>query len=205
MKLTLTALSLIASLAASGTALACKGPSLLFADDFAVMDPTWGIADANASAEGGKFTIRLDPGLYRIVLNQGAVYYNMDACITATVTQGATVGNVYGSFVFWAKDDTDFYELGFDATGSFGVKRWAGRWLYPVRWQASPAIIAGQPNTFRVVTNGTRATIFVNDVEVTSFLGQPPAGGALIGMSANSSGGEAVAVDFADLRITNVP
>ena len=94
-----------------------------------------------------------------------------------------------GGLMFWGKDYSDFYGLDISADGRFQVfRRFNNGWLYPIAWQDNPAIKkgVGQVNRLRVVTRGSQATAYINDGQVATFPGKPPAGGGCVGLYGES-------------------
>jgi hypothetical protein len=189
----------------AGAALACKGSTVLYEDNFQTFDPTWGISSENIYVENGALII--SPSADRIwsALNQTNVYTDMDFCVTYTMVQGANVNNSFGGVVFWGYDTQNYYTLDLTNDGYLQVSRKVGnRWLSPVSWRQSATIKAGlgQPNLIRVVTKGNNATIYINDQEAVSFTGQPPEGGGVIGLTGTSAADDRGVFRYQGLKIT---
>jgi hypothetical protein len=57
-----------------------------------------------------------------------------------------------------------------------------------VTWQTSDAIKTGADavNRLRVVASGGKATMYINDQELTTITGQPPDGGGFIGVESST-------------------
>jgi hypothetical protein len=86
--------------------------------------------------------------------------------------------------VFWADGFASYYTFEINPDGLFSVAQLSsGKWSYPVHLTASPAILqgTGKTNTLRVLTKGNTATLFVNDQQVGTLSGTPPAGGGSFG------------------------
>ena len=110
-----------------------------------------------------------------------------------------------GGLVFWAKDESNYYALLVSGDGQFSVRRYVNdRALTPVDWSENAAIKkgVGQVNELRIVTRGYQATAYINGTQVTTFNGQPPDGGSLIGVKGSSAEKSQITWEFADLKVT---
>jgi hypothetical protein len=172
----------------------CPG-TVVAQDAFTSPSPTW---DATAypqskiAIQGGKAEVSLlQPGFVRAEEYWGARYGDVNVCVTAgTLATDKSEGQVAG-LIFWAVDYNVYYVLLVNsANGQFevGSKLPTGQWAFPVAWTASPAIVQGmgKANALRVQTKGTTATLFVNDQQVGSITGTPPAGGGQVGFYSES-------------------
>ncbi len=56
-------------------------------------------------------------------------------------------------------------------------------------------------NKLQVVTNGTKATVYINDKELISFVGQPPEGGSQVGVRGASGDSVPNVIEFTDLKV----
>ena len=160
---------------------------ILYEDKFTNLDPSWGVPGERLSVEDGKLTLKPAPDTTQSILNQANVFDDADIRVEVILPAGDP--NVPGGLVFWAKDHSNFYCLCIDAAGYFKISRYVtDRWLQPVGWIESEAINKGigQVNKLRVVTKGHQATAYINDKEVTTFIGQPPQGGGCVGVSGGS-------------------
>ena len=189
---------------ASVTSGGCKG-QVLYEDNFAAMDPSWGTPSADRNVSNGRFLIQPVANSSSTVLNQGNVFEDMNACINVTLAKSDDPNSGGGGLVFWAKDYNDFYYLEVFGNGFFQVVRWtSGRWLYPVSWRENAAIKKGigQTNQLELMTKGNQTTVYVNSTEVITFKGQPPQGGSLIGLKGDSPEKSQAIWEFSDLKIT---
>ncbi|MBI2485449.1 MAG: hypothetical protein HYW01_00515 [Deltaproteobacteria bacterium] len=173
---------------ANRSAFACKGSQVLLEDNFSTLDPAWGEKSANLSVSSGKLIVQPEVNSSYVLLNQGNIFEDIDACVK--LTQVKSDDPTYSAgLIFWAKDTSDYYYFLVTSDGWYSVKRWVNqRSLAPVDWRKSPAIKngLGQTNHLRVVTKGNKATVYVNDTELITFSGQPPQGGSFVGMIAFS-------------------
>ena len=82
----LVASVLVVLAAASGPALACKGPSLIFTDDFKTADPAWQVGSwTTLTIAGGKLQMKSDPGSYSMATYQGFFLDSGDVCVDVTM------------------------------------------------------------------------------------------------------------------------
>ncbi len=81
-----------------------------------------------------------------------------------------------------------------------------GRWLTPIAWTPNEAINKGlgQVNKLRVVTKGRQATAYVNDKQVATINGQPPAGGGCIGLTGGSAEKIQNTWQFSNLKVVAI-
>ncbi len=178
--------------------------TVLFQDNFATMDPTWGSPSAIIYVKDGKFIIAPEPNNWEAAINQANLLPNdMDASVGLTFQKAGDVH--YGSgMAFWAKDSNEFYVIEVNAEGWFAIQRHVGeRWLMPIPWRASAEVKKGEnvENILRVVTKGNQATAYINGKQIVIFSGTPPQGGSLIGLK-GSSGPKGVNVAaFSNLKV----
>lgn len=186
-------LSLLAALPVAAAA-ACPGTQV-FQDAFNTANPVLNVAAMTQSTVkigGGKAEVAF------LVINSGRGFlYGTqygDAVVCATFATLATdkAENQAAGIVFWAPDYSTYYSLQIvPASGQFAVTQLltTGSWGLPVAWTASPAIVKtmGGTNTLRVQTKGGTATLFINDQQVGTVTGTPPAGGGLVGFWVGSS------------------
>jgi glucose/mannose transport system substrate-binding protein len=176
---------------------------VLFEDNFTSVNPGWGNSAGSFEIKDDKLTLKPAQSSTRSLVYQGKVFD--DAEVTVEVTMSAGDTNVPGGLVFWAKDYSDFYCLCIDGSGDFKISRYVtDRWLNPVSWTPSEAVNkgVGQVNRLRVVTKGSQATAFINDIQVSAFDGQPPQGGSCVGVSGSSPGNSQNTWQFARLKVT---
>jgi hypothetical protein len=188
-------------------AFACMGSTVLLQDDFKTLQANWGAATAILSVQNGALLIKPPLNSESDALNNGNVFTDMDACVTIEPTTiGPQEAHAYGGFIFWAIDLNNYYEFTVSALGTFAIFRHvADRWITVMTWTPNAAIKKGvnQSNQLRVVTKGTEATLYINGTQLTTFSGQPPAGGGEIGL-AGAAGTKTLPVwQFTNLKITN--
>jgi glucose/mannose transport system substrate-binding protein len=178
------------------------GAEILYEDDFTNLDPSWGTPGAILSVKEGRLVLKPAANTTQSVLNQSNVFDDADIEVQVILSSGDTT--VPAGLIFWAKDYSNFYCFNIDANGSFKISHFViDRWLTPVGWTDSPAINKGigQFNKLRVLTKGRQATAYINDKEVITINGQPPQGGACIGISGGSAQDSQNTWEFASLRV----
>ena len=197
--LCICALDALLSLAPIGKA---SGGEVLYEDNFANLDPSWGTPGEILSVKEGRLVLKPAVNSTQSVLNQSNLFDDADTELQVTLSSGDP--NVPGGLVFWAKDYSNFYCLCIDASGSFKVSHFViDRWLNPVGWTESDTINkgVGQTNKLRVVTKGRQATAYINDQEIITINGQPPQGGGCVGVSGGSGQDSQNTWEFANLRV----
>jgi glucose/mannose transport system substrate-binding protein len=181
---------------------------VLYEDNFVNLDPGWGTPSEILNVKDGKLTLKPALNTTQSVLNQSNVF--ADADIRVDVTISASDPNVRGTLdvpgglIFWAKGYNDFYCLCIDGIGSFKISHYLGnQWLTSVNWTGNEAINKGpgQVNRLRIVTNGDKATAYINDKQVATIKGQPPQGGGRVGLSGGSAKNSQNTWQFANLKV----
>lgn len=204
MKTICYAILLIILMMTNTSVLACKGTEVLFQDDFTKLDSSWGVSNDVYSVSNNMFILQPNLNSYAFDINQSNVFQDMDYCVDVKLLKGddSTVGR---GIIFWAKNTSDYYYLYIMGDGTYFVNRFLnGRILYPVPAQKDSSINTanGAVNHLRVVTKGTQATIYINDKQLVTFTGQPPEGGGLIGLEADSPASVRNSWGFSNLKIT---
>ncbi len=180
-----------------------QGGQVLYEDNFATLNPGWGSPGPNISVGNGKLIIQPDVNSGFVAINQTNRFNDIDATIKESMTKSDDT-TWAGGLVFWAKDTNNYYALLVSGEGLFAVKRYVdSRALTPVDWSQNAAIKrgVGQVNELRIVTKGNQATAYINGTQVTTFNGQPPDGGSLIGVKGSSAEKSQITWEFSDLRV----
>jgi hypothetical protein len=189
---------------ASAPAFACKGPKVLFEDDFKEADPGWPIDDSIAIASG-HLQVRSPAGEVRGVMYSGATFEDADMCVDVAVTAARDPTAVVGGLVFWYDDWDNFWALLFSPEGSATVYRvQKKKALNPVTWRKAAAIKT-EPNavtSLRIAIKGTALSTFINDRPFAAFKGQPPEGGGLVGFWASSEPGAPNTFTSSNFKLT---
>ncbi len=160
-------------------------PGSAFEDRFDAHDPKWGPESDQFKTADGQFKIQLNPNQLNFAVNQDSFYDDAEVCVTYKFEQGTKTDQAWGGVVFWYTDAQNLYAFGVSPQGTIAVWRLVNnKWENPVQWHANSAVRSGvgAVNNIRVVTQGTKALLYVNDVEVQTITGQPPANGQLVGL-----------------------
>jgi hypothetical protein len=200
-KMAILAMAMAVVLLAVTVSLAGK---VLFEDKFASLDPSWGASGPIMDVKDGKLIITPNVNTTQTVLNQANVFPN-DCEASFAMTFVKAPAPTWGSgLVFWARDYNEYYAVLINVEGWFAVQRHvAGRYLLPVAWREFDGIKKGEgaENQVKVLTKGTKATIFINGKEAISFSGQPPQGGTLTGFKVASGPEGSNVVAFSNLKL----
>ncbi len=163
----------------------CVGPRTIFEDPFDTYDPKWGWESASLKAIGGRFIIELAPHKLDFAVNQDSYYDDAEICVTYTYADGKIPDQAWAGVMFWYTDPKNLYAFALSPLGTTAIWRLVdNNWNQLGDWEQNSAIRTGpgSSNNIRVVTKGSKATLFVNDVEIRSFTGEPPADGQLVGL-----------------------
>jgi 3-keto-disaccharide hydrolase len=178
--------------------------TVLFEDKFTSLDPGWGAPDNSFNIKDGKLTLTPAAKETYTAVYEGNIFPNdMDVSVTVKFVK-AEDPNWGAGLLFWSKGLREFYGLLINANGWYTIQRRMGdRFINPVSWRASDAIKkgAGVDNKLRVVTNGAKATVYINDKEVITFTGQPPEGGSQIGVRGASGDSQPNVIEYTDFKV----
>ena len=172
----------------------CPG-TLVLQDSFNSVNPTLNITkndSATMAIQGGKAELAiLKPTYARAELYSGLRFGDANVCVTVATAATDKVEKQDAGILFWSDGFASYYAFEITPGGMFSVAQrlTSGEWSYPVHLTASPAIVqgTGKANTLRVLTKGNTATLFINDQQVGTFDGMPPAGGGMAGFIGDSS------------------
>ena len=197
----LVALMIIAVLGLVSTSWAA---TVLFEDKFAKLDPGWGAPDKSFDVKDGKLILTPAVKETYSAIYEGNIFPNdMDVSISMKFVK-AEDPNWGAGLLFWSSGYKNFYGLLINANGWYTIQRRMGdRFINPVSWRQDAAVKkgAGAVNQLRVVTKGTKATVYINGKEVISFSGTPPEGGSQVGVRAASGDDKPNVVEYTDLKI----
>ena len=149
-------------------------------------------AQSKIAIQGGKAELTLiQPGYVRSEEYWGKQFGDVNACVTVAMPATEKAEGQTAGIIFWAADYNSYYTFEINAgSGQYqvGQKLPAGTWAFPVGLTASPAIVqgVGKANTLRVQTRGNAVTLFINDQQVGTVTGTPPAGGGQVGFIGES-------------------
>jgi hypothetical protein len=195
---------------AAGPALACKGPIIMFQDDFRQIDDSWNVdphADA-VSVEDGKVKVKADPSAGYTVLYGGLIFDDADLCVTVQVPRETQNGaQAVAGPVFWARDYDNYYTFTITPDGVAAIARLIkGRWHYLLIRQADGIKThPGDKNVLRVTTKGNSVSTYINDIKFATVKAQVPQDGGQIGLYAQSEQAHRDTWKFMDLKVTDLP
>ena len=192
--------------ASASPAFACKGPNLIFTDDFATLDPAWGDNDDKFIVGNKQMVLKPAPGGTYGGTYGGALFDDADICIDLTMP--SVKGSVYAGLVFWHQDWDNNYLFVIDAAGMGAILRYQkGKVLFPANWRKAPSgkTTPGAVNTLRLKLKGGVGTAYINDQLFVTFKGTVPDGGGLIGTFGAAENGAATTWTFTNLKVTDVP
>ena len=186
---------LILICATVGAASACqKKTNPLLDDNFKNADPGWGEPDnvAAFTADGLVLKPPVSGSAWR--WNANFTMAHNDWCIAIVNPQSLpdpadedAVGSV--GIWFWGRDLQNFYTATITLDGNAQVDRLnRGTWQLVVAptFTGSIKTTPGATNELEIVTNGDRATFYVNGMLVTEVAGHPPQDGGSPGIYAES-------------------
>jgi hypothetical protein len=164
--------AVLALMLAGSPALACKGPNLIFSDDFRDVDPAWAPGYGTFAIASGRATLKTDPGYIGNVFYQGAFFDSGDACLDVITPEAKNTSNMIAGFLFGGIGNNDFYAFIINPDGNAGVIRMQnGGWLHPVPTRKADGIKPGANavNTLRVTWSGTTGAAYINDKLFSNF------------------------------------
>jgi hypothetical protein len=176
MPLRFTIALLVAAGATSGPALACMGPTVIFADNFQTEDPAWGAMTGTLSIAGGYAALTPHVGDYAAASYGGAFVDNGDACVDVMSPAVAAPAQAAGGILFGMTDLDNFYVFAAEEDGQAAIyQRRDGAWNTPVAWRPAPALKSGGnvTNTLRITWNGTTGAAYINGQTFATFTIQP--------------------------------
>jgi hypothetical protein len=114
--------ALFAIVLASSPALACKGPNVVFADNFAEADPGWGTNDQLVIGSN-RAQLKSQPGGVAGSFYTGSFFDDADICIDMTSPAAKNPAEVNAGLVFWADDWENFYMFQITPDGQASIYR----------------------------------------------------------------------------------
>lgn len=204
LKLAMAALAVMA--VASGPALACKGPTVIFSDNFQTANPAWSAPVGTLAIANGQAQLTAAAEQPALAIYGGKFIDSGDACVDIVAPNVQDPTEAIGGIVF-GLSQADFYAFVVRPDGQAAVIRQQnGGWLTPVPPRAAPALKTGAnvANTLRVTWQGTNAAAYINDQPFITFT-VPAFQNSEIGFYAESDLSTPVAFQFGNLDVTTVP
>jgi hypothetical protein len=175
-------------------------------DEFAAWDSGWGTPDANWSVTDGKLRITPLLNSSALLINQKRGFKDAEIAVDVAMSRGENTGQL-GGLIFWAKGYNDCYAMVVSADGRFAVgRKLVGRWINPIAKTENTAVKTGigQVNKLRIRTQGKLLTAYVNDIQVATFVGEPPPDAGYIGLYGESAETSQNVWDFTTVTVTRV-
>jgi hypothetical protein len=186
----------------------CKlAPDALFADDFKVPNPSWnGLEDDEVYYANGRLVIKAQENKVGRVLNLGLIYKDISICADLTSpAQMKAENDTAGGIIFWASGFTNNYYARIYPDGSYSINRIVDSSYLTVAPKTEAHAVnkgPGAPNRLKVVLNGNVGTLYINDVKIREFRGQPPPDGSSIGLYADSEAKNRAEWQFSGIVVT---
>ena len=171
---------------------ACKPETASFYDDFHKPDPGWNFTSGDLiHYADGQLVVTPAPNSYFSPKYLSLRYENVTICahIKSPPQIKAPDGYTTGAVVFWAIDNNNYYVAEIVPDGSYDIyRKFAGTWINLVPRTKNAQIKSGTNavNEVSVVLVDNFGALFINNVKVQEFRGQPPKGGGAVGMHAES-------------------
>jgi hypothetical protein len=183
-------------------------PEVLLEDNFSTYSTDFGTATETQGVKDNVLHVSIDPKTWNKKLYQSKRLGDVDATVHVrlskpTAKEGAEVG-----FVFWASESGDYYSLTILDTGLCGVQyARAGKNYSPVQFQKVDGMKAapGEWNELRVVTQGARATAYINGQKFASFRGHPPKDGGMLGFLTWPGKQPLTTAEYSALKVVRPP
>jgi hypothetical protein len=196
--------ALVGVIATFAPALACKGPTLIFSDDFKSADPAWVQDFGKLTITGGMAQLTSEPGHIASADYQGFFLDSGDACVDVVAPTVKDPSTTVGGIMFGRTDDDNFYAFVVRSDGRAAIfRRQNGGWLTPVPMRSAQNAKVGPnaANTLRVTWKGTEGTAYVNDQQFIAFKIEPFKNGTF-GLYCEPEGN---VYQFGKVTVTNVP
>lgn len=181
-------------------------PTLLFAEDFATLDPSWGANAELQKVSENKLITTPKPNTDFNSLYSGALFNDADIRVTITLKKG--MRRAEGGLIFWAADFKNYYIAKLNCNSNPDWKGGAISVGHRTEGKEEELFKEDAPElrsttVLRVVTKGDSATIYVNDKPLKTITGTPPKGGGRIGLRAGSDRSSYIWT-FSDLKVFKV-
>jgi TIR domain len=191
--------ALLANCKLSGTA--------AFADDFKAVDTAWiGVPSESAYLVEGQLRIKAAVNSTWRIAYWGLVFKDINVCAEIKAPASFTdAGDTAGGVIFWGTDFDNYYSINIYADGSYAIdRRVAGQVVKVAPKAVHAAIKKGQSaeNRVKVTIAGSLGTLFVNDVKVQDFRGQPPPSGSSVGLFGESEAKERAEWGYSGIVVT---
>lgn len=197
------------AITAATTPMTCKaGPTTAFADDFKKVDPGWGRLPTGVSYQDGGIVLKPEAKRARPLLYLSLRYTSATACVNLAWPPGLVRDNevMSAGIVFWAASYSDYYQVSLYRNGTFDVARqFHGSWLIVHRRTRSDSVRTAPDavNQVKVHMAGNKATLYINNVRLAEFWGQPPSSGGAVGLYSQADNDRSTEWRFHDIAVVD--
>jgi hypothetical protein len=201
----LLASAMLAITAAASPALACKGTTVLFKDDFTKPNRAWARYpnwDFSFAANGGRLLGKAPEGKWGWLYYSASFFPDADACVDVIMPRADDAADKWAALGFDNGED-GLYTGTINFDGTIAVQKVThDGWLAPIPTTESDAVKKGANavNQIRLVWKAAEPTVsfYVNDKLIDSF-DAAPLRGRKIGLGFQTSG---ATVEFRNLVVT---
>jgi len=185
---------------------ACRPEAARFYDDFHKQDPGWSfIIGDQAYFADGQLVLKPKQGLTYTARYLPLHYENATICAhIKSPPEWKTLDGVSAAVIFWAANANNFYAAQIRPDGSYWISRYfGGTWITVIPRTNSAQIKTGANavNEVAVTLVDNFGALFINNVKVQEFRGQPPLGGGAVGLHAESEATSSDEWRFLDIAV----
>jgi hypothetical protein len=169
----------------------CKPESAIFYDDFHKPDPGWNLTVSDSQHyDEGQLVLKPAAGDGASPKYLSLRYENVTICAhVKSPPQLKAPNDTYGGVVFWATDIDNYYFAVVSPDGGYEIwRKFGGNFINLIPSTKNEQIKSGTNavNEVRIVLVDNFGALFINNVKVQEFRGQPPKGGGAVGLRAQS-------------------
>jgi hypothetical protein len=189
----------------------CKpGATATFADDFKAVDTGWiGVPSENAVLADGQLRIKAAVNSSWRTAYWSLIYKDITMCADVKSPTGIKAADdTSGGVIFWGTDFDNYYSVSVFPDGSYSIDRRVSGSIVKVSPKAAHASVKkgqGADNRVKIVISGSTGTLYINDVKVQDFRGQPPPGGSAIGLFGESETNQRDEWGFSGVVVVEAP
>src|SRR5262249_38049404 len=171
---------------------ACKPEKASFYDNFHKPDAGWNFVSGPLShLADGQLAVAPNPNQSFSAEYLSLRFENVTICahIKSPPALTAPDGDTRGGIVFWADSPRNYYTAVIRPDGNYYLyRRFAGSWLNMIPGTKSAQINTGMGavNELAVELVDSSGALFINNVRVREFRGQPPKVGGAVGLHVES-------------------
>ncbi len=197
---------LVAVAVTSGPTFACKGPTVIFQDNFQTLDPGW---YGGLAAAGGHGSLTAAAGELNFAFYGGKIIDSGDVCVDMVSPPNLKdASDAHGGIMFGFTDFANYYAFVATEDGEASVLgAHNGASLTPVVTRPAPQLKRGAnvSNALRVTWKGTNVSTYINDQPFITFTLHYSFKNSFIGLYGSNDESAATTFQFGTLKVTNVP